>query len=455
MTTTLNIYADENADYKPRPWQANFEKQIGNRKRAFLLWARRHGKDIACWNYLILQAIHKRGAYYHLYPRQNQARKAIWEGMTSTGKRFLDYIPRELLAKPPNSTEMLITLINGSIIRIMGSDNYDAFRSSNPIGVVLSEFAWHHPDIWPTVIEPILRENKGWALFNTTPFGKNHASELYEYAVQHPELWYTEKVTNEDSGMIAPEEFEEMRKRGVSEDIIQGEYFCDWNRGVEGAYYAKIINTLRLDGRIRPIARDDYALVHSSWDLGFGDSCSLWLYQLINNEIYVIDFYESNGEGVAHYVNILEEKRREYGYKYGTHFVPHDAQNGSMLTGSTLIKAANDLGLKMTVLERDKLDFGIQRVRKYLPKCHFDINKTEYGLKCLEGYRKKYNEKMKYYSDTPLHDFCSHAADSFRYLCQAVEIHQSGSSIQLNEYRAMKKAYGIGGRFNNNSILGN
>lgn len=449
MTANVQI------DYVPRPWQSNFEKEIGNRKRAFLLWARRHGKDISCWNYLILQAIQKKGSYYYLYPRQNQARKAIWEGMTSAGKRFLDYIPKEMLSKPPNNTEMRIDLINGSIIRIMGSDNFDSFRSTNPIGIVLSEFAWHHPEIWPTIIEPILRENKGWALFNTTPFGKNHAAELYEYAVKHPNEWYTEKITNNESGMISEQEFKEMRERGVSEDIIQGEYFCDWHRGVEGAYFAKLINNLRLDNRIGNIARDDYALVHTSWDLGYGDSTSIWFYQLINNSVHLIDYYENNNEGLPHYIHELEKKKERYGWKYGTHFVPHDAINGNVITGASVIKYANELGLKMTVLARESVELGIERARKYLPKCLFDINKTEFGIKCLENYRKKYNDKLKVYMDSPLHDWCSHAADSFRYLCQAVELHQSGSSLALHEYREMKRKYGAGGRINNNSILGN
>lgn len=449
MTFEVNI------DYVPRPWQANFEKQIGTRRRAFLLWARRHGKDIACWNYLILQAINKRGAYYYLYPRQNQARKAIWEGMTSAGKRFLDYIPKEMLLKPPNNSEMQITLINGSIIRIMGSDNYDAMRGSNPIGVVLSEFAWHHPEIWPMIIEPVLRENKGWALFNTTPFGKNHAAELYEYAIKHPETWYVEKITNKESGMISDEELDEMRKRGVSEDIILGEYFCDWNRGVEGAYYAKHIHNLRLDNRICNIARDDYSLVHTAWDIGFSDSMVVWFYQLENGNIKLIDFYENHGEGIEHYIHQLEKKKDKYGYKYGTHFVPHDAAAGNPTTGQSLVKYAHDLGIKMTVLSVERVALGIERVRKHLPKCLFDLNKTEYGLKCLENYRKKYNDKMKVYDDNPLHDWSSHAADAFRYLCTAVELHQAGSSYALQKHRDLKKKYGVGGGQNYNSILGN
>ncbi len=441
-------------DYVPRPWQANFEKNIGDKKRAFLLWARRHGKDIACWNYLILKAITRRGSYYYLYPRQNQARKAIWEGMTSSGKRFLDYIPKELLAKDPNNSEMQITLINGSIIRILGSDNHDALRSSNPIGVVFSEYAFHHPHTWTGVIEPILQENGGWALFNTTPFGRNHAHDLWKYAIGNPETWYTEKVTNEQSGIVSAEEIEEMKKRGVSEETIRQEYFCDFDRGVDGAYYGRILTQLRLDDRLTRVPRDDYALVHTAWDLGFGDSTSIWFYQLCGNNVNVIDYYEAHGENIPHYVTVLEEKSKKFGYKYGTHYFPHDAAAGNMVQSKA--GRATELGLKNTILAREGIDTGIERCRKYLPKCFIDTKNCEYGIKCLDGYRKTFNEKLNVYSDTPLHDWASHGADAFRYMCQAIETHHSGSSYSLEQHRELKMKYGVGRReTSSNSILGN
>ena len=443
--------------YEPRPWQEKFIAGIGDRKRAFLLWARRHGKDIACWNYLWMKAIQKRGSYYYIYPKQNQARKAIWEGMTSQGVRFLEYIPRELYAKDPNNSEMLITLVNGSIIRILGSDNHDSLRSSNPIGVVLSEYAFHHPNTWAGVIEPILQENKGWALFNTTPFGRNHAYDLWEYAVKHPETWYTEKVTNSDSKLISDSEFEEMKKRGVTEETIQQEYFCNFDRGVEGSYYGRILTQMRLDEKIRSVPKDDYAQVHTSWDLGYGDSTAIFWFQVIRDEIRILDYYENHGEGLPHYINVVEEKRRKNNYTYGTHFMPHDANSGSLGLGGSLAKYAYELGIKPVVLPREDIFVGIERVRKYLPRCYIDAKNCEYALKCIEGYRKTYNEKLNCYSEMPLHDYTSHCADSLRYLCQAVENHLTGSSYSLEKHRELKRKHGVGeyAHYNNQSYLGN
>lgn len=443
-------------DYEPRPWQMRFEQEIGDKKRAFLLWARRHGKDIACWNYLILKALQKPGSYYYVYPAQNQARKAIWEGMTSSGKRFLDYIPKQLIDGLPNNTEMRITLINGSIIRIMGSDNHDSLRGSNPVGVVMSEYAYHHPMTWQSIVEPILQENGGWALFNTTPFGKNHAYDLWNYAQAHPDLWYTEKITIEDSKLFPISELDEMRRRGVSEESIQQEYLCSFERGVEGSYYGRIISDIRSKGRIRNVPADNYLQVHTAWDLGFGDSTAIWFYQLSGNDVHIIDYYEAHGEGLAHYLRILDTKKAENKWVYGSHFVPHDAAAGSFEIGMSRVKYAREMGLEMTVLEREGIDMGIERVRRWLPKCYFDEQKCAVGLKMLESYRKTYNDVLKVYSDKPLHDFSSNGADAFRYLCKATEDFNTTGNMSIEEYRRRKRQLGLyGDRPNTNSILGN
>lgn len=377
--------------------------------------------------------------------------------MTETGRKFLDYIPEALLAGPPNNTEMKVTLTNGSIIRILGSNNHDAFRSTNPIGVVFSEFAWHDEQTWPMIIQPILNANKGWAIFNTTPYGKNHAYHLFNYAKNTPETWYTSFVSNNESHLFTEQQLDEVRSSGVSEETIQQEYYCSFDRGVDGAYYARILNQLRLDERFRSVPADTYAQVHTAWDIGFGDSTAIWLYQLVgSNEVHLLDYYENSGEGIDHYLRVLKQKAEQNNWMYGSHFWPHDGASGDFTTGRTRKHYAEELGFKVTILPRERdVGQGIERVRKWLPKCYFDAKKTEKGVRCLEAYRKKRDDKNNCYYEEPLHDWASDGSDAFRYLCQAIELNQGGSNLELDEYRKMKMQFGVGGMQHNNSILGN
>jgi hypothetical protein len=156
-------------DYAPRWYQTEFEEAMfGGCKRAYLLYHRRAGKDYACWNFLVNCAIADTPAlYYYILPTYTQGKKVVWEGIDESGRRFIDVIPQELIDGRPNATEMKIRLRNGSIIQVVGSDNYDALRGTNAFGVVLSEYAMQCPQVWEEVLSPILVKNGGWAVINT------------------------------------------------------------------------------------------------------------------------------------------------------------------------------------------------------------------------------------------------------------------------------------------------
>lgn len=70
---------------------------------------------------------------------------------------------------------------------------------------------------------------------------------------------------------------------------------------------------------------------------------------------------------------------------------------------------------------------GIEIVRQCLKDCVFDETGTEQGVKCLENYRKEWNDKLGCWRDNPLHDWSSHGADGFRYLA----VVESGTRPQV------------------------
>jgi hypothetical protein len=192
--------------------------------RAFIIHHRRAGKDKTCFNYLVKRALGRVGTYFYFLPEYTQARKVIWDNIDIDGFRMLDHIPKEIIAKTNEST-LKVTLVNGSIIQLIGADTFDKSGvGTNPIGVVFSEYPITRADIW-SFIRPILLVNKGWAIFNGTPRGQNHAYELYEMARNNPE-WFTEVLTITDTGVLTEEDIERERQEGMPEDMIQQEYYC-------------------------------------------------------------------------------------------------------------------------------------------------------------------------------------------------------------------------------------
>ena len=409
--------------YKPRSYQYELEQGLLDKKRAIAIFHRRAGKDLCSWNILIRQAIERKGIYYYTFPTYKQARRSLWEAINNDGVRFLDYIPPDLLAKPPTNVEMKLDLVNGSIIRFLGSDNYDDIRGTNPIGVVLSEYAYQRQEIWTMILEPILRLNGGWALFNSTPYGKNHFYELYQYALQNPSKWYVKLLTIEDTKLVKPEELDELKAQGVSEEVLEQEYRCSFSRGVEGSYYARMINDVRLRGQIGPVLHDPYHRVYTSWDIGIGDSTAIFFFQVIRygQEIRFIDYYEASGESLEHYAHLLDQYGMKKKYKYAEHFAPHDIKQRELGTGTTRLQLAESLGVEFTVVPLKSVETGIEICRKLLPRCWFDDVACKKGITALESYHKRYDIVRKCYSDHAEHDSSSHGADSFRYACSGIE----------------------------------
>jgi phage terminase large subunit len=255
--------------FKPRSYQIPLIDAIENRgyKRVLAIMPRRAGKDLTAFNLCIRQCLKKVCVIYYIFPTYAQAKKVIWDSITNTGERILDYIPKQLV-ESQNSQEMKIRFTNGSLLQMVGSDNYDSLMGTNPQGVVFSEYALQDPRAYQ-YIRPILAANDGWALFITTPRGKNHAYELFQIAKNSPENWFALKLTLDDTKHIPLREIEREREEGVmSEDLIQQEYYTSFEMGVEGSFYAKYMDKMRLDGRIGDVPWEPGFKVNTAWDLG-------------------------------------------------------------------------------------------------------------------------------------------------------------------------------------------
>lgn len=407
-------------DYQIESWDALLADDF---TRGILVNPRRCGKDLVCWNVCIAKAMQRTGLYYYMAPFYNQVRQIIWEGFDGKGRRFLDYIPEELVVSK-TKLDMRIDLTNGSQIKLQGSDNIDRIVGTNPRGIVFTEYSLHKPEAWE-YLRPILAENGGWAIFNGTPRGLNHFYQLYKAANNDPK-WFTQYLTRDDTGVPTLEAIEADRQSGMPEELIQQEYYCSFMSGVVGSYYADLINALRKSGHITRVPYDPRLPVYTSWDIGMHDSTAIWFAQIYRQEVRIIDYYESHGKGLKEYIKFLKEKP----YVYEDHFAPHDIEVREFTSGRTRRDIASDLGIEFTTTPRAKLDDGHDLVRELLPRCWFDTAATADGVSALMGYQKTYNEKTQEYSDKPLRNWAKHGADAFRILAHNVE-----DMVDLRDWR--------------------
>jgi phage terminase large subunit len=422
-------------NFTPRDYQKPLFRAIDSGfKRAVVIWHRRAGKDKSLINIISKKAMERVGTYYYLFPTYKQGKKIIWNGMDKDGFKFINHIP-EAIVKRKDSTDMLVELINGSIIQIVGTDNIDSIVGTNPVGCVFSEYALQDPTAW-SFLRPILQENGGFAIFNYTPRGDNHGKTLYEAALKR-ENWYVELRKADETGVFTKEQLDEelnelKQEHGDDEGLalFEQEYLCSFSSPVIGSYYGSLMQRLEKDGRVRNIPYDPIIPVHTWWDLGVGDATCIGFVQQVGLEIRLIDYYETSGEGIPHYASVLNSK----GYSYGTHYAPHDIEVRELGTGRSRLEIAREHGINFRVVARQSIEDGIEALRSVLPRVYFDETKTELLMAALKNYHKAYDEKRKIYKDHPEHDWSSHGADMMRYMATSIEEEQPKKTIKQKHY---------------------
>lgn len=437
--------------FTPRTYQAEVFSAYNEGFRRFIcVWHRKAGKDITWLNFLIVRAIERKGMYWHVFPTYEQAKKTIWHGINpgdeyetndegevildkegrpiggSDGHSMLEHFPPELV-KRRNDSDHLIELNNGSMYQIIGSDKLDSVVGPNPLGVIFSEYALQFPQAWVQVVQPILEQNGGWAAFVSTPRGRNHLYKLWEMAQRNRDWWWSSVKTIDDTHrdapgengrpVIAPEQIERLYAEGVDADYVEQEYRCSFSGAFVGSYYGKILSELERNGRIREVSWEPTLPVYTVWDLGVADSTAVWFAQNLGREVHLIDYFETQGEGLPFFAKEIRNRP----YVYSTHWAPHDIEVRELGSGVSRKETAMGLGIHFRVVPNLPVQDGIDAVRALLPRCFFDRNKCDGGLRSLQNYSKEWNPKAGEYKSYPKHDKWSHGADAMRYLALIAE----------------------------------
>jgi len=396
-------------EYTPRQ---QFEGLHSRTKRwAVIVAHRRAGKTVACVMDLLNFALatEKQAARYaYIAPYYSQAKATAWD--------YLKFYSRDIATKVSES-ELSVELFNGSRVRLYGADNPDALRGIYLDGVVMDEFADMRASVWGEIIRPLLADRKGWAVFIGTPKGKNAFYELWQRAKTDPD-WYTVMLKASETGLVGEDELKDARK-SMTDSQYEQEFECSFDAAIVGSVYGKDIARARNAQRIGKVPHEPAKLVNVSFDIGFGDSTAMWFWQLNGGTPCFIDFYENNGEAITHYLGVLKRKD----YNIDTLWLPHDAEtNGKFATGKSIAEIVRENGFKVRIAPNLSLEEGINQGRLLLGKAMIDEVKCAAGIEALGAYRWDYNQRLDELKSIPVHDWASHAADSWRYAAVSMRV---------------------------------
>lgn len=405
--------------YKPREQQLAIHDLMDSKRFGVVVAHRRMGKTVSAINHIIKDAIlnqKEAPRYAYIAPTYGQAKRVAW-----------DYLVKyaDPLGGSSNISELRVDFW-GRRIQLYGSDNPEALRGQYFDGVILDEIGDQNPKIWTDIVRPALADRKGWCLFIGTPKGHNHFKELRDRA-EKEDGWGLLEFKASETGVVDEVELKAARNE-MGEDKYRQEFECSFDAAVEGSYYGQILNELEDKNHMQEIPYEELSRTFTAWDLGMGDSTSIWVAQLVGTEVRLIDYYENHGVGLDHYVKWI----RDNDYTKAEHILPHDVRVRELGSGKSRLEMLEEAGLEIKIAPRMGLDDGIQAVRRLLPRCWFNVPKVQIGLNCLRNYRRDYDEKRKIFYERPLHDWSSHGSDSFRYLALGLDEGHSTWSKPIN-----------------------
>ena len=402
----------------PRDYQLPvFEYWDDGGTRAVEVWARRMGKDLCYMNVACMKSFERKGLIVHFLPEFAHARRTIWDGMSNEGERLIDLAFPKELRESINEQEMRITLKNGSAWQLGGSDQFDRWVGSNPVGLVYSEFALAHPKGWE-MMRPILKMNGGWAAFISTPRGYNHLHSMLELAKTQPG-WRWSVMDAVSAGVMTQADIDAEIAQGMPEELARQEYLVDFAAANVGAILGRYVEAADREGRLGAMVWDVAGeRIDVSADIGFRDTAAFWMWQPWADGFGIVEYDEDNGLDAEQWIERLASKP----WNYGTIYLPHDARAKTFATRHSVIeqfleaKRSGQLNAdRIVIVPQLRTQDRVNAARSVLPRCKFDHAGCAQGLLALREWSYAWNDDTRTYSKEPRHDWASHGADAFTY----------------------------------------
>jgi predicted phage terminase large subunit-like protein len=182
---------------------------------------RRCGKSrYSAWRMIVAALDGKPGEVWYVGLTQGNARDTMW--------RLLHELAGPVI-KSSHVNNLQITLINGATISLKGSDRPETMRGSSLKLVVLDEAAFMKPFVWEIILRPALADQKGSAVFISTPDGRSWFYDLYVYADQSDdEDWVAYHLTSYDNELLDSKEID-AAKRSMSTMAFTQEFMASFN----------------------------------------------------------------------------------------------------------------------------------------------------------------------------------------------------------------------------------
>lgn len=286
---------------------------------------------------------------------------------------------------------------------------------------------WKHPDY--VLDEPVKIPDALLLYFRTLE--KDHGIKLEP----RQKAWYAKKALEQ-------------------KDLMKQEYPSTppeaFERVTETMIYGKQLREARRSRRVTTLPIVKGLPVNTFWDLGRNDVNAIWFHQHVDAFHHFIYYYENRLQNLGHYVEKLRDFKDDFGWFYGSHYLPHDVEVTDISekdnkSRKEVLQDAGLTGIKVVSKCRNTND-AIELVRAEFDTYKFDKEGCELGLKRLANYEWSYDTKRKTLLSTPAKTPGRNAADAIRQKAQGYRAARPGFKAQQTAQQGGQRAYKVKGR---------
>lgn len=268
---------------------------------------------------------------------------------------------------------------------------------------------------WQTLIPTIRKDGSEiWISFNP----ELDTDETYKRFILNPPPNTIRMTVNHNDNPWFPQVLRDEMETLKAADY--DDYLHVWEgktkQTLDGAIFAKELRQASTDGRITRVPVDTARPVDAIWDLGRADKTAIWFAQIIGYEYRLVGYYENRGFALEHYLKELQRR----GHLYGTMWLPHDAENETLVSERNIQAQVAAAGYKTTIVPKTSILTRINAARTVFNRCVFDEENCADGLNALRRWRFKVDPDTRQFSKDPQHDEYSHGGDAFTYMAVAM-----------------------------------
>jgi len=289
---------------------------------------RRFGKSVLSRMIVLKWATEQQGLYWIVSPTYRQAKMIHWRDIQNE-------IPKEWILKK-NEVDLSITLKNGSIIELKGSENPDALRGIKLRGLVIDEIAsirnWDW--LWSEVLRATLTDYSAPAIFISTPKGFNHFHKLFELGQDNNNDYKSWRFTSYDNPFIPIQEIEQAKSE-LTEDTFAQEYMADFRQ-----YTGTVFKSFSREAHVvEPFDIPNDWTLYRSFDFGSTNpTVCLWIGVDRDDNWWVVNEYYNSGQTIDYHSGVINANALSrnvtmtYGDPSGAQWINEFAQRGIYIT---------------------------------------------------------------------------------------------------------------------------